>query len=70
MDQLINIDVALEIVERLMAEEVNNKTSVNDPIYSDLIRMKNEILNNNTDMIDYVLSQYKQAVSQENTNDN
>lgn len=63
MEQIVNIDIAKDIVERLIAQECKNGVDKNNEVLKELIHMKDEIYQNNTEIIDYVISQYKDAIN-------
>lgn len=55
--------MALEIVEMLIAQEFRKGTPFEDPVVKDLSDMKNEILRNNVEVINFVINNYKQALN-------
>lgn len=63
MEQTIKIDIAKDIVERLIAAEIKNGVDANNPVLQELIVMKDEIYRNNTAVIDQVIEQYKTAIT-------
>ncbi len=63
MEQIVNIEIAKDIVERLIAQECQNGVDESNPVLQNLILMKEEIYKNNKEIIDMVISQYKHAVN-------
>lgn len=62
MDQIVKIDIAREIIEKLIAQECKNGVDENNKVLRELVQMKEEVYKNNTEIIDYVISQYKNAI--------
>ncbi len=62
MEPINKIDIAKDIVEKLIAMECKNGVEETNPVLQDLIVMKDEIYRNNDEVIDRVLSQYKEAM--------
>ena len=66
MEPINKMDIAKDIVERMIAMECKNGVDENNPVLQELIVMKDEIYKNNTALIDSVIAQYKQAIVGEN----
>ncbi len=62
MEQINKIDIAKDIVERLIVQETRNGYDSNNPFLTALVQMKEEILKNNAEVIDEVLISYKDAL--------
>ena len=66
MEPINKMDIAKDIVQRMIAMECKNGVDENNPVLQELIVMKDEIYKNNTALIDSVIAQYKQAIVGEN----
>ena len=66
MEQINKIDIAKDIVERLIVQETRNGYDASNPFLTALVQMKEEILKNNEVVIDEVLDGYKNALKGEN----
>lgn len=66
MEQINKIDIAKDIVERLIVQEIRNGYDSTNPFLTALVQMKEEILKNNEAVIDEVLENYKSALKGEN----
>ena len=62
MEQINKIDIAKDIVERLIVQEIQNGYNSNNPFLARLIQMKEEIIKNNNAVIDEVLKGYSDAL--------
>jgi hypothetical protein len=62
MEQINKIDIAKDIVERLIVQETRNGYDSNNPFLTRLIQMKEEIIKNNNAVIDEVLNGYSDAL--------
>ena len=65
MEQINKIDIAKNIVEQLIVQELKNDFDSTNLYLKELVIMKEEILKNNCDVIDLVLTGYKVAVKGE-----
>ena len=65
MEQINKIDTAKNIVEQLIVQELKNGFDSTNLYLKELVIMKEEILKNNQEVIDSVLSGYKAAVKGE-----
>ena len=65
MEQINKIDIAKDIVERLIVQEIQNGYNSNNPFLARLIQMKEEIIKNNNAVIDEVLKGYSDALKGE-----
>ena len=65
MEQINKIDIAKNIVEQLIVQELKNGFDSTNLYLKELVIMKEEILKNNQEVIDSVLSGYKVAVKGE-----
>lgn len=63
MEQIVKIDIAKNIIDKLIAQECKNGVDKNNKMLSDFVQMKNEIYKNNTTVIDFVISEYKKALT-------
>lgn len=63
MEQIVKIDIAKDIVEKLIAQECKDGVDENNEILLNLVEMKDEIYKNNTEIIDFVINNYKDAVN-------
>ena len=66
MEQINKIDIAKDIVERLIVQETRNGYDLTNPFLTALVQMKEEILKNNEVVIDEVLESYSNALKGEN----
>ena len=66
MEQINKIDIAKDIVERLIVQETRNGYDATNPFLTALVQMKEEILKNNEVVIDEVLESYSNALKGEN----
>ena len=66
MEQINKIDIAKDIVERLIVQETRNGYDSTNPFLTTLVQMKEEILKNNEVVIDEVLTSYSDALKGEN----
>ena len=66
MEQINKIDIAKDIVERLIVQETRNGYDASNPFLTALVQMKEEILKNNAAVIDEVLTSYRSALKGEN----
>ncbi len=66
MEQINKIDIAKDIVERLIVQETRNGYDSTNPFLTALVQMKEEILKNNEVVIDEVLESYSNALKGEN----
>ena len=63
MEQIVKIDLAKDIVEKLIAQECKNGVDEQNEILLNLVNMKDEIYKNNTEIINFVINNYKNAVN-------
>lgn len=62
MEQINKIDIAKDIVERLIVQECKKSYDSDDAVLKMLIEMKDEVLKNNNEVIDEVLKNYSDSI--------